>query len=71
METGEANIQWMDYDVWPISSVISGAEMKAQSGGLRMLITYLAIYIGFVMLIATAAILAIQQLSETADSLGR
>ena len=33
-----------------------------------MLITYLAVYIGFVFLIATAAVLAIQQLSEAADS---
>ena len=38
---------------------------------MRMVITYLAVYIGFVLLVATAAILAIQQLSETADSLGR
>jgi len=45
--------------------------MLAQAGGLRMLITYLAIYIGLVLLVATAAILAIQQLSETADSLPR
>ena len=30
-----------------------------------------ALYIGFVFLIATAAILAIQQLSETSDSLAR
>ena len=36
-----------------------------------MVIAFLALYIGFVMLVATAAVLAIQQLSETADSLGR
>ena len=45
--------------------------MIAQSGGLKMLITYLAIYIGFIFLIATAAVLAVQQLSQTADSLPR
>ena len=36
-----------------------------------MMITYLALYIGFVFLITTAALLAIQQLSETSDSLPR
>ena len=45
--------------------------MADQAGGLRMVISFLALYIGFVMLVATAAVLAIQQLSETADSLGR
>lgn len=35
------------------------------------LIGYLATYIGFVLVVGCAAILAIQQLSQTADSLGR
>ncbi len=47
---------------------MTSLEMTSQAGGLRMLITYLAVYIGFVFLIATAAVLAIQQLSEAADS---
>ena len=38
---------------------------------MRMLITYLALYIGFVFLITTAAVLAIQQLSEASDSIER
>ncbi len=56
---------------WPLTSVYTGQEMADQATGMRMLITYLAVYIGLVLLVATAAILAIQQLSETADSLGR
>ena len=56
---------------WPVSSVYTGRAMADQAGGLRMVIAFLALYIGFVMLVATAAVLAIQQLSETADSLGR
>ncbi len=36
-----------------------------------MMVTYLALYIGFVLLISTAAILAVQQLSSTTDSLPR
>lgn len=56
---------------WPVWTVYSGLGMADQASGLRMIITYLAVYIGFVLLMATAAILAIQQLSETADSLPR
>lgn len=53
---------------WPVTQMISGVEMMQQSGGLRMLITYLALYIGLVFLICTAAVLAIQQLTSIADS---
>ena len=56
---------------WPCFQNWSGREIADQASGMRMVITYLAVYIGFVLLVATAAILAIQQLSETADSLGR
>ena len=63
--------QLFSYTVWPCYAAYSGREMADQASGLRMVITYLAVYIGFVLLVATAAILAIQQLSETADSLGR
>lgn len=56
---------------WPAFAVYTGYEMANQASGLRMIITYLALYIGFVLLVATAAILAVQQLSETADSLSR
>jgi len=56
---------------WPVSNVYTGRSMADQAGGLRMVISFLALYIGFVMLVATAAVLAIQQLSEIADGLGR
>lgn len=56
---------------WPYWGVYTADEMATQAGGLKLLITYLALYIGFVLLVSTAAILAIQQLSETADSVGR
>lgn len=56
---------------WPYSFLFTAQEMVDQAGGLKLLITYLALYIGFVLLVSTAAILAIQQLSETADSVGR
>ena len=58
-------------DSWPYVRIYTADEMTIQAGGLKLLITYLALYIGFVLLVSTAAILAIQQLSETADSAGR
>ena len=54
---------------WPCDVVYTGQEMADQASGLRLVITYLAVYIGFVLLMTTAAILAIQQLTETTDSL--
>lgn len=57
--------------LWPVTSMTTREGMIAQSQGLRMMITYLALYIGFVFLVSTAAILAIQQLSNVADSTGR
>ncbi len=62
--------EWAKYP-WPVQAMYTQAEMREQAGGLRMLITYLALYIGFVLLVATAAILAIQQLTESVDSMPR
>lgn len=58
-------------DVPGMTQVISHDQMIEQAMGMRMLITYLALYIGLVLLVATAAVLAIQLLSLTIDSLGR
>ena len=57
--------------LWPITRILTANEMLSQSAGLRLMITYLALYIGFVFLISTAAILAIQQLSQASDSTPR
>ncbi|NFO05407.1 FtsX-like permease family protein [Clostridium botulinum] len=46
-------------------------EIYAQNRGLSTLIIYLGIYIGIVFLISSAAILALQQLSEISESLER
>lgn len=60
-----------DTEIACVVSVLTREEMVSQSMGLRVLITYLALYIGLVLLIAVAAVLAIQLLSLTIDSLGR
>lgn len=54
-----------------VSTVITRVQMVGQASGLKVMVTYLAIYIGLVLLVATAAVLAIQLLSLTIDSLGR
>ena len=46
---------------------ITRSEMYAQAAQMNGLISYLAIYIGFVLVVACAAILSIQQLSNMAD----
>lgn len=46
---------------------ITRSEMYAQAPQMNGLISYLAIYIGFVLVVACAAILSIQQLSNVAD----
>lgn len=46
---------------------ITRSEMYSQAAQMNGLISYLAIYIGFVLVVACAAILSIQQLSNVAD----
>lgn len=46
---------------------ITRSEMYAQAAQMNGLISYLAIYIGFVLVVACAAILSIQHLSNVAD----
>ena len=70
MEIGE-----LSYDkqgmVWPLGTYESAWEITVKSGGMRLLFTYMALYVGLVFLVITAVMLAIQQLSETSDSVSR
>lgn len=56
---------------WPYMHEFTAKQAYDQSISLSAVIAYLAIYIGFVLLITCAAILALQQLSEAADSTTR
>ena len=60
-----------DSGVQGVTNVIVRDLMIGQMSGMRVVITYLALYIGLVLLIAVAAVLAIQLLSLTIDSLSR
>ena len=58
-------------DTWPLMNVFTRADVVGQSVGLSTVVAFLAIYLGFVLVIACAAILAIQQLSEASDNARR
>lgn len=58
-------------DTWPITLSITRADVYGQGIGLSTVVAYLAIYLGFVLVIACAAILAIQQLSDASDNARR
>ena len=52
---------------WPLNMGMTKEEVFSQNIGLTTIIAYLAIYIGFVLVVACAAILAIQQLTSASD----
>lgn len=56
---------------WPVTTGATAVEMRDQSAGMTAIVSYLAIYIGVILLITCAAILALQQLSEAADNVSR
>lgn len=56
---------------WPASYYYTSEGVIADSMGLKLLLIYLALYIGFVFLMTTAAVLSVQQLSEIADGIPR
>ena len=58
-------------DSWPMYMYQNVAGVQAESHNLTALASYLAMYIGFIMVVACAAILAIQQLSDASDNARR
>ena len=57
-----------DPETWPLNMGLTKEEVFSQNIGLTTIIAYLAIYIGFVLVVACAAILAIQQLTSASDN---
>ena len=60
-----------DSGAWPVSYYDTSEGVVADSMGTKLLLVYLALYIGFILLMTTAAVLSVQQLSEVADSIPR
>lgn len=58
-------------EAWPVWNPINAQGLLDQSSGTTVVVTYLAIYIGVVLLMCCATVLALQQLSEAADNVGR
>ena len=58
-------------DAWPAWNFTTAQGLLDQSSGTTVSVTYLAIYIGVVLLVSCATVLALQQLSEAADNVGR
>ena len=57
-----------DLETWPLHMGMSKEEVFSQNVGMTTIVAYLAIYIGFVLVVACAAILAIQQLTSATDN---
>ncbi len=58
-------------DQKPFQMQITKQHVYDQAAGLKTIISYLALYIGLVFLITSAAVLALQQLSEASDNMER
>ncbi len=56
---------------WPVFDYTTAVSTLSEASGTTVMVSYLAIYIGFVLLVSCAAVLALQQLSEAADNVGR
>lgn len=68
---GDIMGQGSTLDAWPVWNAVSAQALLDQSSGTTVVVTYLAIYIGVVLLVCCATVLALQQLSEAADNVGR
>lgn len=55
----------------PTMYLDSADDVKANSNGLSVVMTYIGIYLGLIFLIASAVILALQQLSQASDNVQR
>ena len=58
-------------DAWPVWNFTTAQGLLDQSSGTTVVVTYLAIYIGVILLVCCATVLALQQLSEAADNVSR
>lgn len=67
-ETLDKISQSADPSTWPVAMYQTRQGVYDQGVGMTTIVSYLAIYIGFVLVVVCAAILAIQQLTAAADN---
>ena len=68
---GDIMNQGSTLDAWPVWMRTTAQSLLDQASGTTVVVTYLAIYIGVILLVCCATVLALQQLSEAADNVGR
>lgn len=68
---GDIMGQGSTLDAWPVWMCTTAQSLLDQASGTTVVVTYLAIYIGVILLVSCATVLALQQLSEAADNVGR
>lgn len=56
---------------WPASVVQTAEGLLSEMRGTKVSVTYLAVYVGVILLVSCSSVLALQQLSESADNVGR
>ena len=61
-----------DYEgVWPGMCIITAGHVMMMQTGMKAMVLFVLLYLGVIFLIAASAVLALQQLSETADNVSR
>ncbi len=65
---GDGSVTGNDSDPYSSMLVVTASQYIQGTAGFSGIVTYLALYIGLVLFIACAAILALQQLSEASDN---
>lgn len=70
-ETYEGVMGGSTAEGWPVWNPINAQGLLDESAGTTVSVTYLAIYIGVILLVSCATVLALQQLSEAADNVSR
>lgn len=60
-----------DYSDWQGMYVTTASEVMMMEIGMKAMVLFILLYLGVIFLIAASAVLALQQLSETADNVSR
>lgn len=61
-----------DYEgVWPGMRIVTAGRVMMMQTGMKAMVLFVLLYLGVIFLIAASAVLALQQLSETADNVSR
>ena len=57
--------------MWPGMRIVTAGRVMMMQTGMKAMVLFVLLYLGIIFLIAASAVLALQQLSETADNASR